>query len=806
MDTKSRNIKYSYGAKVLAFFLAMALAVSAGVLLASDVDLILQYSPYDFSTIFTKTEFNYTDGRMFESTVGKHISTLSKLVMPEKFEDYLDGTYCDKEEELALAAKFYDSNMERYKQIANERYSDAGYDSAEEYETSAAGVYGDRYRLKVSREFCDFSTAMTKEEFLNNVAEMYDDAVVTAKRNCENSKVVAKNTADSLVNLKYFIRNNVTGDVFSNISEQELSEMRDGWYLAYTADSGIISSSDKEMEAVKGYHVYNSLNSLLDKSYGDNNIDIALALPKAEGLKPGDNYYTIGQNTVSVKNNFTEFGTAGMALLLAAFALSVYLVMVSGRTNNSDEISLSWVDKIPTDIHFAVSAALSVLCVAGAFGLVNMVWDDLLSGDYTQSMSYFMIIGCAMLLAVFIAVLTEWAMHVSRFYKARKPFVKNSVCGKILLFIVRFNKEILNAIRHVISLSPKKIKKKVFLIALVYLFANTVSIFLLTVANDGVFFMGMLLVIAFINVVMLTIIWKYLIALDEIAVAAEKGKSGETPEKIDSKRFPEPMKSIADNLYITQDEMKKAVGEAVRGERMKTDLITNVSHDLKTPLTSIITYVDLLKKCDIENGNAQKYISVLDDKSKRLKRLIDDLVEASKVSSGAVKLNIMNVNLHEMTVQSIAEVEDSYRSNNLEIIYKGTENAPIVCADSQKAWRVIDNLLSNARKYSLPGSRVYVEVGSKGKAGFVSVKNVSKQALNINAEELTQRFVMGDSSRTNEGSGLGLSIAKDLCALQGGRLNLEIDGDLFKATMELPLAKSGSNTQNVKPDSGENKQ
>ncbi len=803
MDTKSRNIKYSYGAKVLAFFLAMALAVSAGVLLASDVDLILQYSSDDLSTMFTKTEFNYTDGRMFESTVKKHISTLSKLVLPENLEDYLDGTYCTKEEELELAEKFYERSSESFSEIDDEEYYEAGFYSTEEYTTPVSG-YGE-YCLKVSLEFCKYNTKMTKDEFLNNVAEMYDDAVADAKRECENAKAAAKNTADSLVNLKYFIRNTVTGEVVSNISEQELSEMRDGWYLTYTADSGIIGSSDKDRVAVNGYYIYNSLNSLLDKSYGDNNIDIALALPKTEDLKPGDAYYTLGQNTVSVKNNFTEFGTAGMALLLAALVLSVYLVMVSGRTDNSGEISLSWVDKIPTDIHFVVSAALSFFCVSGAFVLVNAVWDDLFSGDYTQVMSYLMILGCAMLLALFIAVLTEWSMHVSRFYKARKPFFRNSVCGKAVLFTVKIIKGIINAVRRVISFSPKKIKKKAFLIALVYLFLNTVGIFLLTISYDGAFFITMLF-IAFINVVTLTIIWKYLIALDEIAVAAEKGKNGEAPEKIASEKFPEPMKSIAENLYVTQDEMKKAVGEAVKGERMKTDLITNVSHDLKTPLTSIITYVDLLKKCDIKDANAQKYISVLDDKSKRLKRLIDDLVEASKVSSGAVKLNIINVNLNELTVQSIAEVEDSYRNNNLEIIYSGAENAPIVRADSQKAWRVIDNLLSNAKKYSLSGSRVYVEVGIRENSGFFSIKNVSRQALNIDAEALTQRFVMGDSSRTNEGSGLGLSIAKDLCALQGGKLKLEIDGDLFKATMELPLANPEKDMRAEKPVSGESGQ
>ena len=290
------------------------------------------------------------------------------------------------------------------------------------------------------------------------------------------------------------------------------------------------------------------------------------------------------------------------------------------------------------------------------------------------------------------------------------------------------------------------------------------------------------------NVLALVLIWKYLSSLDKIMDAAEAGKRGEKPTSLDADRMPEPLRSLAHNLSITQEEMQKAVQEAIRGERMKAELITNVSHDLKTPLTSIISYVDLLKKCDIDDPNAQSYITVLDEKSTRLKRLIEDLVEASKASSGAVVLHKMHVNLYELAVQAIGEMEDSFAERDLQIVLNTPEEPPVVFADSQKTWRVIDNLLNNARKYSLPGSRVYVDVFPDGSNGVFRIKNVSGEPLNIDPDELTQRFVRGDASRTLEGSGLGLSIAKDLCALQGGKLKLEIDGDLFKATVSLPAA------------------
>ena len=245
---------------------------------------------------------------------------------------------------------------------------------------------------------------------------------------------------------------------------------------------------------------------------------------------------------------------------------------------------------------------------------------------------------------------------------------------------------------------------------------------------------------------------------------------------------------FGEDIIGMQEGMRTAVDEAIKGEHMKTELITNVSHDLKTPLTAIVNYVDLLKKCEISDETAREYIGVLEEKSERLKHLIEDLVEASKATTGNVKLNFVRVNLYELAMQAMGENADALEAAGLDVRLNQPEQEPILFADSQKTWRIIDNLISNVKKYALAGTRVYIEVGEENGAGVFAIKNVSREPLDVPIEQLTQRFVRGDASRSTEGSGLGLSIAQSLCELQSGTLEITMDGDLFKVTVRLPLA------------------
>ena len=222
----------------------------------------------------------------------------------------------------------------------------------------------------------------------------------------------------------------------------------------------------------------------------------------------------------------------------------------------------------------------------------------------------------------------------------------------------------------------------------------------------------------------------------------------------------------------------------MKSERLKTELITNVSHDIKTPLTSIINYVDLLKKEDIKDEKIKEYIDILDVKSQRLKKLTEDLVEASKASSGNVKLNIESINIKELINQTIGEFKDRLESRNLQIETDMPHEDVRIDADNRYMFRIMENLFSNISKYAQENSRVYIDVKKTNKKVNISIKNISKDRLNISSDELMQRFVRGDKSRYTEGSGLGLSIAKSLTELQRGTFDIVIDGDLFKVVME----------------------
>lgn len=262
----------------------------------------------------------------------------------------------------------------------------------------------------------------------------------------------------------------------------------------------------------------------------------------------------------------------------------------------------------------------------------------------------------------------------------------------------------------------------------------------------------------------------------------------------------ETQKMYGDNLILAQavnsigEGIRSAVETSMKDERLKADLITNVSHDIKTPLTSIINYVDLIKRENIQDEKIKGYIEVLDSKSQRLKQLTEDLVEASKISSGNIEYHLECINFVELIHQTLGEFSEKFEEKNLAVMAKFPEEAMPILADSRRIWRVIENLYNNIYKYAMPGTRVYMDMTKRQEEekSYVcfAVKNISAQPLNINADELTERFIRGDVSRSTEGSGLGLSIAKNLTQAQNGSFTIYLDGDLFKVILEFPLEAS----------------
>ena len=271
--------------------------------------------------------------------------------------------------------------------------------------------------------------------------------------------------------------------------------------------------------------------------------------------------------------------------------------------------------------------------------------------------------------------------------------------------------------------------------------------------------------------------------LNEIKNALHEIYMGNPNIDLDTDELTGTLKELAEYVNDVSNGFNNAIQEKLKSERLKTELITNVSHDIKTPLTSIINYVDLLKEENIQDEKIQEYIKVLDSKSQRLKKLIEDLVEASKASSGNVKLNIEEINLSELLKQVTGEFKDKFDEKNLIIDLDLPSNNVMIEADNRYMYRIIENLYSNVSKYSMENTRVYITLNKTNEEIKLEIKNVSKEKLNISSDELMQRFVRGDKSRYTEGSGLGLSIAKSLSELQNCKFNIEIDGDLFKAVL-----------------------
>ena len=268
--------------------------------------------------------------------------------------------------------------------------------------------------------------------------------------------------------------------------------------------------------------------------------------------------------------------------------------------------------------------------------------------------------------------------------------------------------------------------------------------------------------------------------LDLIMDGLKKISDGELQYKIKTDTLTGKQKVMAEYINNIGSGLDAAVENSLKKERMQTELITNVSHDLKTPLTSIINYVDLMKRENPTDPKIQEYLRILDEKSQRLKVLTEDVVEASKASTGNIKLEMNDIDFVEMVQQVIGEFEEKFQEKNLTMMVHFTDEPSIIYADGQRMWRVLENVFGNVVKYAMEGTRVYAEISNRNKKVTFSLKNISAQPLNISADELTERFIRGDVARNTEGSGLGLSIAKSLTELQGGEFKLHLDGDLFK--------------------------
>jgi len=454
--------------------------------------------------------------------------------------------------------------------------------------------------------------------------------------------------------------------------------------------------------------------------------------------------------------------------LIIAVILFIFLMCSAGRRKDKEGITPNGVDKIPFDV-FMFGLLITAYVVAVIFDNIHF--------SYTIGNIIFLAAVLIMYILLFLLALMSFATR----YKLGQWW-KNTVAYRFLYF----NYKIL---RH-IALGTKYLLKHISLLWKAILglailsFVELLVIILTQYHVEGLLFMWFLE-----KLILVPAILYIIIGLQKLQVGSQKIANGDLEHRIDTRRLLWDFKRHGENLNNISAGISKAVEERMKSERFKTELITNVSHDIKTPLTSIINYVDLIKREKIEEGTIKDYIDVLDRQSSRLKKLIDDLVEASKASTGNLVVNSTSTEVGVLLTQTIGEYEEKLKDRDLELILSQPEEEVFIMADGRLLWRVFDNLMNNICKYSQSGTRVYLNMENTNGQAVITFKNISKYALNITSDELLERFVRGDSSRTTEGSGLGLSIAKSLVELQKGTLELVIDGDLFKVIITFSIVQ-----------------
>ncbi len=793
MDTNVKKFKYSYLGKLLCIILALITGLSAIFLTTAEVLTVINNNvngnDYSYYTLNTNVECSieesiangvnkvHLDPKGLEKHLNSQKTKACKTVynkVVKQLNYYLDKLINDGDDidleysKTCPISNFVDvvsysvdsGNYYKYLEHLDTCLDEFSYDSPD-------GITLKNYESKLYKD----------------IEKSYDNYVKTQISQYKNVEYWGiKDGIEYII-----IKNNKVAYKASDLSVKEIMAKHDSFKI----ENGKIFSEEipeKTLKSIMQSYSANfkakdySLYAYINTSKNEPNVSNYF-----ETMRQFNDY------AGKVNDNLVKLAIIDVILLAASFVIAFYYFKIVGKKDDDSPAKLIFIDYIPLLLQLGI--------VGGSgFGLVALLisaFDEYY--DITLLLAIFagICFGCWVLLFELCCSVARYSKSGKKFYKHLLLYWLGFALFHIFKFIIklivkffkawhRFNKKLFGTFK-LYAYKPKTFVRNIILLSLAFFAVNIALIIII-----AVFFSTSLNGFAFVfiagdvvaNTFALRAVCKYFKALDEIIYASSQHI--DVPMALDT--LPQSLKILADSMKYTNAELQNAIAKAVKDERLRAELITNVSHDLKTPLTSIITYVDLLKNCDIADPKAQEYIHVLDDKGAKLKRLIDDLIEASKVTSGNVSVNLAPMNLSELCLQSTVDVQQDFDKNNLNLVVKQGEKPVTVTADGAKTFRVIENLLSNARKYSARGSRVYVSVYEQGGKGVFEIKNISAQPLDITPDELTERFVRGDKSRTAEGNGLGLSIAKELCKVQNGELELSIDGDLFKAKVEFPLA------------------
>jgi signal transduction histidine kinase len=609
-------------------------------------------------------------------------------------------------------------------------------------------------------------------------------------------------TISNLVELNFYNESvtSVKERVFDNITREYASRLFHEYFPLYKQDSAYLDTIERVFSDEKTNFLYTlknqdgevilsnynnqevQLNSTYTYEYGDYWIDdeISSTPQYVKGevytidcyvkktLTAEDRYFSIEpwiHTAYSMRYTLIIFTILSFLIIIILF---IFLMCSAGRRRGEENVTPNGVDKIPFDLLLVVLVTVLFIAIS------------ILAGIYNSYYYYLGTIGDVFLTAVSIILFTPLFLLACMSFATRYKlggWWKNTIIYRILYFVYKVIRRMVLGIKYLLEHVSLLWKAILVLLA--------ITIFELFIMALSYPYNGEVLVLFWIigKLIFIPIILYAIISLQKLLVGSQEIAHGDLNHRIDTKKLLWYFKRFGENLNNISLGMSKAVEERMKSERLKTELITNVSHDIKTPLTSIINYVDLIKREEMEEGTIKEYVDVLDRQSSRLKKLIDDLVDASKASTGNLTVNSTRTEVGVLLTQAIGEYEEKMKSNDLELILNRPEEEIFIMADGRLLWRVFDNLMGNICKYSQPGTRAYLSLEKSNGSAIITFRNISKYALNITSEELLERFVRGDSSRTTEGSGLGLSIAKSLVELQKGELELVIDGDLFKVVL-----------------------
>lgn len=620
------------------------------------------------------------------------------------------------------------------------------------------------YSSSIINNFSTNANALLVEDeegdsyYSSNRYGIYDDYQENVQIGSKKGRVNYLTTYE-YKNFKYLIIDNKNSVAYTNVehtmftdSIEEIKERLAKNSIYWNYEKGNVNTSIEKLklEEIRYKSIYKS-------------IDDAKNFSVYTSLENELTYYDQYRTNKTVFDMAQILYKPALYLLpLSIIAVLVLLIMncfLIGLRNEKGEVILNAFDKTPLLVALIILFILSMIGCGFLIALTSENLTLILSGTA---------IGAVIVYISFVFFLETIIKRIKS-----KTLFRNTITYRILRWI----KSLITSMTRNANMTVKLI-----LIFIAFGILNIIG-FGLSINNEpiGFFILIAIWVYAFAKM------HQWLVRYIEIKNAINEIYIGNTEVHLDEKRYKGSLNSMAIQVNDIAGGLSNAIQEKLKSERLKTELITNVSHDIKTPLTSIINYVDLLKKEKMPNEQAEEYLNILDNKSQRLKRLTEDLVEASKASSGNIKLNIEKLNVNELLKQVSGEFEDKFKSRNLEEVMSLPEKNVYINADSRYMYRILENMYSNISKYAMDNTRVYIDVIPNNNRITIQMKNISKEKLNISTEELMQRFVRGDSARNTEGSGLGLSIATSLTTLQGGTFNIYLDGDLYKVIIEFDM-------------------